>query len=1249
MERLFYRVLNMSISAAAVIAVVVLMRLLLRSAPKKWRYLLWSAVGFRLCCPVSFKAVFSLFRLRPSIMNSVGGAENAVIQAQSMPSAAQLAVPAASAAPAAAVITPAAVPAVIPAASMPVPEPVRLWPSLGIVLWLCGMTVMLVLGIIRYIRMKRGLADAAALEKGVFATDRIRVPFILGLLPPRVYVPAGLGEEERTYVLAHERVHIHRGDHWVKLLAYFMLAVHWFNPAVWAAFFLMSRDMEMSCDERVLRDLGGQAKAYSSTLLRFAEGRQFPAPAPLGFGESDVKSRIKNALRWKKPKLWITLAATVLCIAAVAACTADPKEPKETDMQVTAGDTVCFSREDETICLRGTKESRSFGEILDGLALTGFTYSEEENVLSLDKRLLPGQKQLTVGMDKASVLQDLYAGKPVGTEDALFLAENHPGVTVGNGEGGYLRLSGVFAGEPFGMTLGYAGTYADLLQRVVLTFWPPEEGKTVYTRAEDGKAVYARVKEALELQLGEPDAAVDFSAGWNFPGGALDVTMTEKDDYTSVYILLTGEVRADTPWSWTSNLKSSDIREAVLRSSSAPTELLLDWAQIRELAALLRAVPKDQVAGGRGIPSERVLELRDTGYALRFAGGVIELDCERPIYSASPAPVWEIRDEALYAWLDALWEGSPFGQAADPLGLTLRVEDLTPMGCTLVFTQSGGSVTGELETEEQFRLFRQDADGSWKELIYANYLGTALHIEPDNSTALETYWGGALEAGRYRIKKKVLDFRGTGDFDEYAIYAEFEITGGQTEALLGLTMRAKDVTPTGCTLVFAQSGGAVTGELQTGAAYTLFQRDADGNWIELPKNKEAVWYSLAYGIKKNGTTELGAEWESLYGALKDGHYRIRKEIIDYRAPGEFDTYTIDTEFNISGGAGETMSNWFAMIPEGYAFSPYGNYGWEGGFLILPEVYVRENNGGTAPIEWRYSGLVTRISAQNTQLTFQNGIPEWHGLPTQNHTVTEFLGIGPSAQNRNGWQVIRLKETHDLYTPAEIAELEKEGINTGAIDLTSEYWTFWLVKEGADTYYQVSLASKTFSEETAIRFVQTMTGDWEHEAQTELIDSLGYSRFDVKADKYHTTASGTIEIFAKEQGVLGIRILADLTIGPEDWGGVAFYLPAGCGLESVSCTYPETDGAAAEDPPVNVWTTAAENEEYTTMIEIGRDRSKKYSGGGTGTVVIEVSCPWDSSDPIHSLTFGVECGAEEKNGYMIMGVEHSEIAVEIRSP
>ena len=324
MESVFLRVLDMSLSAAAVIAVVILLRLVLHNAPKKWRYLLWSAAGFRLACPVSFRAAFSIFRLGAKVA-SAPAAASAAGELRYIPR------PAVSAAP---VITnpvtvsgtpvPVQSGAITVQAAAPAVSPMQLLLPVGTFLWLAGLAAMLIVGVVRYLRMKDQLADAVKVGMGVFASDAIRAPFILGLLPPRIFLPAGLEGKELDYVLAHERAHLRRCDHWTKLLSYLLLSVHWFNPLVWLGFYLMSRDMEMSCDERVLAFCGGEAKDYSRTLLSFAAGKRFPAPAPLGFGESDVKSRIKNALRWRKPKLWVTLIALILCLAAIAACTANP-------------------------------------------------------------------------------------------------------------------------------------------------------------------------------------------------------------------------------------------------------------------------------------------------------------------------------------------------------------------------------------------------------------------------------------------------------------------------------------------------------------------------------------------------------------------------------------------------------------------------------------------------------------------------------------------------------------------------------------------------------------------------------------------------------------------------------------------------------------------------------------------------------------------------------------------------------------
>ncbi len=322
MERLFLRLLNMSLAAAAVIAVVLFARLCLRRAPKKWSYLLWIIPAFRLICPVSFRASFSLFQLRPPTRGSGSGPELTYI---ARPAAAPFVVQNTGTA----VLSSAPAPTVPAAAAQSAGVSLI---NIAIVLWCLGAAALLVYAFVSSLRMKERLADAVCLEGNVYESDRIDAPFLLGLWHPRIYLPAGLSGERLRYVLSHERVHLRRRDHWIKLLAFLLLTVHWFNPLVWLAFFLLSRDMEMSCDEKVLAEEGSSAGEYSRSLLSFAAPRRFPL-GPLAFGETGVKERIRNALRWKKPRTWVTLAALLLVIVVTAACSADP--PKEAAIEET--------------------------------------------------------------------------------------------------------------------------------------------------------------------------------------------------------------------------------------------------------------------------------------------------------------------------------------------------------------------------------------------------------------------------------------------------------------------------------------------------------------------------------------------------------------------------------------------------------------------------------------------------------------------------------------------------------------------------------------------------------------------------------------------------------------------------------------------------------------------------------------------------------------------------------------------------
>lgn len=324
MEALFLKVLNMSITASYVILAILAVRLLFKKAPKKYSYLLWSVVGFRLFCPVSFSSVISIFNtgvFNMTVAQSGGNAALSYIPED----IGHMAVPKVTVGiPSMNTLISSSLPSSSPAASV---NPLQIWVLSGTVLWCAGIAVLSIYSLFTFARLKRRMATAVLLENNVFESDKICSPFVFGFIKPKIYIPFGLDEQKKAYILQHEVCHLQRRDHLVKPLAFLMLAFHWFNPLVWLAFVLMSRDMEMSCDERVLSVSGsGIIKDYCMSILSLAAKRRFPGASPLAFGEAGVSGRVKNALRFKKPKKQIAVIASMLCIIAVATCAANPRE-----------------------------------------------------------------------------------------------------------------------------------------------------------------------------------------------------------------------------------------------------------------------------------------------------------------------------------------------------------------------------------------------------------------------------------------------------------------------------------------------------------------------------------------------------------------------------------------------------------------------------------------------------------------------------------------------------------------------------------------------------------------------------------------------------------------------------------------------------------------------------------------------------------------------------------------------------------
>lgn len=320
MAALFDTVLEMSIKGTVVIIAVMLARLLLSKAPKKYSYLLWAAVAFRLCVPFSFSSDISIFGIAnvftensrtvitETEQNDFQSGENIITDGDN------------------------AVNGVTDTGSAK--TSVTAADVIGAV-WVAGAAALLIYGTVSYINVKRSMRNATLYEGKVFCSENVRSPFTMGFIKPKIYIPYGLDEDVRKKIIAHEECHLSRFDHFIKPFAFVILAFHWFNPLCWLAFDRMSLDMEMSCDEKLLRTQGDEEmkKTYTKALLSFASNRRLPVPSPVNFNDAGTaKKRIKNMLNYKKPKAWVTVLACVFCAVMLVACAADANKAEYKDI-----------------------------------------------------------------------------------------------------------------------------------------------------------------------------------------------------------------------------------------------------------------------------------------------------------------------------------------------------------------------------------------------------------------------------------------------------------------------------------------------------------------------------------------------------------------------------------------------------------------------------------------------------------------------------------------------------------------------------------------------------------------------------------------------------------------------------------------------------------------------------------------------------------------------------------------------------
>jgi len=310
MSELFLNIVNMSISAGWIVLAVLVLRFLLKKAPKWIRVLLWGIVALRLICPFTVESALSLIpsaeTVSPEIMleqtpqihtgvSFINNAVNPVIESSFAPE------------------------------ELVSVNPLQIWIPVFAILWITGMAAMVIYTAVTYWRLKRRVRTAVLLRDGVFQSEQVASPFVLGLIKPKIYLPYQIEAGDIDLVIAHEEAHIKRLDHWWKPVGFLLLTLHWFNPLMWLGYILLCRDIELACDEKVIKDLDTEQKAdYSQALLNCSVSRRMIAACPLAFGENNIKKRIKSVLNYKKPAFWIIIIAVIACIVTAVCFLTNP-------------------------------------------------------------------------------------------------------------------------------------------------------------------------------------------------------------------------------------------------------------------------------------------------------------------------------------------------------------------------------------------------------------------------------------------------------------------------------------------------------------------------------------------------------------------------------------------------------------------------------------------------------------------------------------------------------------------------------------------------------------------------------------------------------------------------------------------------------------------------------------------------------------------------------------------------------------
>lgn len=793
-DRLFMQVLDLSKSASIVMIVVMLCRLMLKKAPKVFSYALWSVVLVRLLCPISIQSSFAIVPEIPSVSNSYTLAEESISILGAGEAAYQAVSDALTGGSGIQQIrteetTDSGQQKYISTSNA------NVWILFGKYIWAAGMVLMLLYAGVSYLKLRQKLQITIPVQGNIFIADDIPSPFVIGIFRPKIYLPGNLTEQEKAYIILHEQHHIRRFDHFVKLLAFFTLTVHWFNPLVWIAFVLSGKDMEMSCDEAVIRTLGESVRAdYAASLLSFATGHRIIAGTPLAFGEGNPKDRIHNLARWKRPTLWVLVILLVLCLILGAALL--------TNRKTGGGEQAGFAEYHGTVTMVGDS---SLQMLLPDGSIVQLNYREDlvlpENLLSLDiiaqtrpanhgvdrvlYQIQPQQQTDYETIEEAVQAAILQRHSEEGRTDILDCASFY---TLASDSNGVMGRKGSNCVVKYGIVAHNAYQFDGTTLReaggchipTVLTFFRNDDGRYTlceYWEPRDGSYYADDIKAKFPLFV-RPDTQ---DHGYELERDCLEQAMEGFDIGMDVVVdYLISEICTFHQWadSWDSMLQMAMQERELLASYGEQTLYACFEAFTDGISDELRAQVMAEVC------REILANLGETSWIDWDASQSGQLWYDTFASTAQKNQEMLTAQEEAHAeypgqWLYLKWSGQ-ITQMPD-WGISFQVEQATPDGLTLLCIADEKLRAGEQFYGSEFFLEKFE-NGRWNSvptLIEKPVWTTqAFLISRGETVRLNIHWSnlyGTLEPGQYRIGKGITNRQTLGTVEYATFYGDFTI------------------------------------------------------------------------------------------------------------------------------------------------------------------------------------------------------------------------------------------------------------------------------------------------------------------------------------------------------------------------------------------------------------------------------------------------------------------------------------------